>query len=153
VIVGSLGYGFLSDYLARRVMPMIVGAILSLIVMCILMFVPHLPLWILITLFFLIGFLTSSQVLTYPLIAELNPVYLTSTAISIDSLCIMASGFIVPFLFGWLMESHKMQAAMNQVVEYSASDFNYAMLIMPIAFILALIITFFMRETFCKSQA
>lgn len=149
VIMGSLTYGWISDYVSRRVMPMIVGAILSLIIMCILMFVPDLPLWLLITLFFLTGFLTSSQVLTYPLIAELNPVYLTSTAISIDSLCIMASGFIVPFLFGWLMESHH---AVSQVGVYSASDFNHAMLIMPIAFIIALILTFLMRETFCKGQ-
>jgi len=128
VILGSLAYGYFSDYLGRRVMPMIVGAILSFIVMCILMFIPHLPLWLLITLFFLVGFFTSSQVLTYPLIAESNPIYLTSTSISIDSLCIMASGFIVPSLFGWLMEWGSVHA--NNVTVYHASDFNRAMLIM-----------------------
>jgi len=153
VIVGSLLYGWISDHLSRRVMPMIVGAILSLIVMCILMFVPQLSLSALIILFFLIGLFTSSQVLTYPLIAELNPHYLTSTAVSIDSLCIMASGFIIPSLFGWLMESGKSAALINQVTVYTASDFNHAMWIMPIAFIVALVITFFMRETFCEAQS
>jgi sugar phosphate permease len=153
VIVGSLLYGWISDHIERRVLPMIVGAILSLIVMGVLMYVPGLSLWMLIGLFFLIGLVTSSQVLTYPLIAELNPIYLTSTSISIDSLCIMASGFIIPPFFGWLMEQRGNHEIINGVASYTAQDFNYAMLIMPIAFIVALIISFFMRETFCRSQA
>jgi hypothetical protein len=132
---------------------MIVGAILSLIVMGILMYVPDLSLISLIGLFFLIGFVTSSQVLTYPLIAELNPIYLTSTAVSIDSLCIMASGFIIPPFFGWLMERNGVHEVVNGVSSYTAQDFHQAMLLMPVAFIVALVISFFMRETHCKSQA
>lgn len=152
VIVGSLAYGWISDHYERRVTPMIVGAVLSLIMMAILMYVPDLPLWALITLFFLIGLVTSSQVLTYPLIAELNPIYLTSTSVSIDSLCIMASGFIVPPLFGWLMEHHGTHEVVNGMTVYTAQNFNYAMIIMPVSFVIALGITFFMRETYCKSQ-
>lgn len=153
VIVGSLMYGWISDYIERRILPMIVGAVLSLLVMGILMYVPGLSLGILILLFFFIGLVTSSQVLTYPTIAELNPIYITSTAVSIDSLCIMASGFIIPPLFGWLMERSGTHEVVNGITLYSAQDFNHAMLIMPIAFIVALIITFFMRETYCRSQA
>lgn len=153
VIIGSLVYGWISDHIERRVLPMIVGAVLSFAAMAVLMYVTDLPLWAILTLFFLIGTLTSSQVLTYPLLAELNPIYLTSTAISIDSMMIMASGFIVPPFFGWLMEHHSAHAVVNGVAIYSAQDFNYAMLIMPLAFVAALITAFFMRETFCKSQA
>lgn len=153
VIFGSLIYGWVSDRIERRVSPMIVGAILSLLVMAVLMYVPGLSLWSIILLFFLIGLVTSSQVLTYPTIAELNPIYLTSTAVSIDSLCIMASGFIIPPFFGWLMERSGTHEVVNGVTIYTPQDFNHAMLIMPIAFIVALVITFFMRETYCRSQA
>lgn len=153
VIFGSLAYGWISDRVERRVMPMIIGAILSLIVMGILMYAPNLSLASLIGLFFLIGFVTSSQVLTYPLIAELNPIYLTSTSVSIDSLCIMASGFIIPPFFGWLMEKNGVHEMVNGVSVYTAQDFHQAMLIMPVSFIVALVISFFMRETYCRSQA
>jgi MFS family permease len=153
VIFGSLIYGWISDRIERRVLPMTIGAILSLLVMCILLYVPGLSLMMIIILFFLIGFVTSSQVLTYPLIAELNPHFLTSTAISIDSLCIMASGFIIPPFFGWLMMHNIVHETSTSVSVYTAKDFNLAMLIMPVAFIIALIITFFMRETYCRSQA
>lgn len=153
VIVGSLTFGWFSDHLERRVLPMIVGAVLSLVVMGILMYVPDLSLWAIILLFFLIGLVTSSQVLTYPLIAELNPIYLTSTAVSIDSLCIMSSGFIIPPFFGWLMDRSGAHHVVNGVVTYSTDNFAIPMLIMPAAFVVALIITAFMRETYCKSQA
>jgi MFS family permease len=153
VIFGSLIYGWVSDHIERRVLPMIVGAILSLVVIGILMYIPHLPLWVIITLFFLIGLVTSSQVLTYPTIAELNPSYLTSTAVSIDSLCIMASGFIVPPIFGWLMQTNGAHEMVNGVVDYTAGDFNHAMLIMPVAFLASLGIAFLIRETYCRSQA
>jgi len=153
VIFGSLGFGWFSDHIERRVLPMIIGAIVSLGVMAILMYVPNLSLTSLIVLFFLVGFVTSSQVLTYPTIAELNPIYLTSTAVSIDSLCIMSSGFIVPPLFGWLMERNSINDVVTGVKVYSAQDFHNAMLIMPIAFIVALVVSFLIKETFCRSQA
>lgn len=153
VILGSLAYGWVSDFLGRRVLPMIVGAVLSFIVMCMMMMIPDLSLEALVTLFFLTGFFTSSQVLSYPLIAEINPGYLTGTALSIDSLCIMASGFIVPGLFGWLMEYGRADAVVGRAMDYSAGDFHYAMLLMPASLVLAFVLTFFMRETFCKSIA
>ena len=153
VIFGSPAFGWFSDAIGRRVLPMIIGAILSLIVMLILMYTPNLSLFSVIILFFLIGFVTSSQVLTYPTIAELNPIYLTSTAVSIDSVCIMVSGFVFPPLFGWLMQRGGAHEIVNGVITYTAQDFQYAMWIMPIAFLLGLIIAFYIRETYCKSQA
>ncbi len=153
VIFGSLIYGWISDHIERRVMPMVVGAILSLAVIATLMYVPDLSLTSLIVLFFLIGLVTSSQVLTYPTIAELNPIYLTSTAVSIDSVCIMVSGFVFPPFFGWLMEQRGGHDVVNGVAVYSAQDFNYAMLVFPISFVVALVFAFFIRETFCRAQA
>lgn len=154
VIFGSPAFGWFSDKIGRRILPMVIGAILSLIVIFVLMYTPNLSLYSIIFLFFLIGFVTSSQVLTYPTIAELNPIYLTSTAVSIDSICIMISGFIFQPFFGWIMQhTGGVRPIVDGVVQYSAEDFRRAMWIIPIAFVIALLITFFMRETYCKSQA
>lgn len=152
VIFGSPAFGWFSDKIGRRVLPMMVGAIISLFVMLILMYVPNLPLSMIILLFFLIGFVTSSQVLTYPTVAELNPIYLTSTAVSIDSICIMISGFIFQPFFGWIMDLRGTHEIINGVPIYTAADFNLAMWIMPIAFILALVVSLFIKETYCKPQ-
>lgn len=154
MIFGSPAFGWFSDKIGRRIMPMVIGAVLSLFVILILMYTPNLSLSAIIGLFFLIGFVTSSQVLTYPTIAELNPIFLTSTAVSVDSVCIMASGFIFQPFFGYIMEKASSNHQMvNGVVVYTAHDFEYAMLILPIAFVIAGFVTFFMRETYCRSHA
>ncbi|MEO8963559.1 MAG: MFS transporter [Gammaproteobacteria bacterium] len=154
VIFGSPAFGWFSDRIGRRVLPMVVGAVLSLVVMLVLMYAPNLSLMEIIGLFFLIGFVTSSQVLSYPMLAELNPIALTSTAISIDSMMIMVSGFIFQPVFGWIMElhwDHSMTA--EGAPMYSSGDFMNAMWIMPIAFVLSLFIAWLMKESYCKSQA
>lgn len=153
VILGSPIFGYVSDHIGRRCLPMIVGAVLSLIVILILMYTPNLGLASLMTLFFLIGFVTSSQVLSYPTIAELNPTALTGTAVSIASMTIMLSGVIFDPLFGWMLEQHWDHRMVNHVAVYSAHDFNYAMLIMPVSFVVAIITAFLIRETYCELQA
>lgn len=151
IIIGSPFFGWLSDAIGRRVLPMIIGAIISLGAMLVLIYVPDLSLMSILFLFFFIGFITSSQVLTYPLAAELNSIALTSTAISVISVTIMLSGVIFQPLFGWIMQSHWDQSITNGVPLYSSSDLVNAMLIMPIAFAIGLLIAFFMKETFCRS--
>jgi MFS family permease len=153
IIFGSPAYGWLSDHLGRRVLPMVLGAIVSIVTMLVLMYAPGLSVTAVYVLFFLVGFLTSSQVLTYPLLAELNPPSLTSSAISIDSMMIMASGFVGQPFFGWVMKQTASGQVVNGVPVYSATDFMHAMWIMPIAFILGLGITWFFRESYCKAQA
>jgi MFS family permease len=152
VTFGAPAFGWFSDHLGRRVLPMILGAIISLAIFLVLMYVPNLSLITLITLFFLIGFVTSSQILTYPTIAELNPTVLTAAATSIDSVTIMLSGAIFQPFFGWVVESHWNHKIVNGVSIYSLEDFNRAMIIMPIAFVIALIIAFFIKETYCQNQ-
>lgn len=153
VIVGSPLFGWFSDYIGRRVLPMIVGAVLSFFAMCALLFMHDLGLPMLATLFFLIGLVTSSQVLSYPTIAELNPIALTSTAVSIDSVLIMVSGVLCQPFFGWILESKWDHTVVDGMRVYTAHDFMNAMLVMPISFALALVLAFFIKETYCKSQA
>lgn len=152
VMLGAPAFGWFSDKVGRRVMPMMVGAVVSLLVILALMYVPQLTLMQLIGLFFLIGFATSSQVLSYPVIAELNPTALTGSAISIDSITIMIGGVVFQPLFGWFMEWNWDHKIVDGVRVYAASDFSYAMLIMPIAFVISFLLTFFIKETYCKSQ-
>jgi len=153
VIFGSPAFGWFSDHIGRRVLPMVIGGGVSLLVVGMLIWVPNLSLSSIISLFFLIGFVTSSQVLSYPTIAELNPLALTSTAVSIASIIIMVSGAIFQPLFGWLMESSGNHQVLDQIPVYSAADFQTAILILPVAFIIGIIIAFLIKETFCQSRA
>lgn len=153
VILGSPAFGWISDHIGRRCLPMILGAIASLIAILLLMYLPNLSLTSLIILFFLIGFVTSSQVLSYPTIAELNPIALTGTAVSVASATIMFSGVIFQPFFGKMLEWNWDHTIINNTPVYSVHDFNTAMWIMPIGFIISIAIAFMIRETYCEAQS
>lgn len=152
VILGSPFFGWISDRLGRRVLPMIIGAVVSLAVMLSLMYIPDLSFSSILFLFFLIGFTTSSQVLSYPIVAELNPISLTSTAMCVISVTIMLSGVVCQPLFGWVMELHWDHTVLNGTPVYSHSDMLNAMMIMPVAFIIGFFVSLMMKETHCKAQ-
>ena len=152
VIFGSPFFGWVSDRLRRRVLPMVIGAIASFIIILALMYMPNLSLGTILLLFFLIGFVTSSQVLTYPTIAELNSPALTSSAISVISFTIMVSGVIFQPLFGWVMELHWDHTIINGVPVYSPADMLNAMMIMPIGFVIGFFISLMMKETRCVAK-
>ncbi len=152
VIFGSPFFGWLSDHMSRRVLPMLLGAVISLIVMLVLLYVPGLSFATVLLLFFLVGFVTSSQVLSYPTIAELNPTSLTSTAISVVSTVIMFSGVVFQPLFGWAMQWRWDHTMVDGVPVYTASDMLNAMLMMPIAFVVSFFVALLIKETHCKLQ-
>lgn len=153
IIFGSPAFGWFSDRIEKRILPMVIGAILSLIVISILLFVPNLSYTSILLLFFLIGFVTSSQVLSYPVIAELNPPSVTGSAVSVDSVLIMLSGAIFQPLFGWIMSLSWNHTMVDNAPVYSPHDFFNAMLIMPVAFVLGLGVALLIKETYCKQQA
>ncbi len=147
-IIGSPVMGWFSDRIRRRRSPMIGGAVIALGLVLILMYVPHLSMITLLFIFFGLGFITSAQIISYPLIAESNPLALTGTAEGLASVLIMAGGFTQP-LFASLMQWHWAHRYINKLPIYSVSNYRTALAIMPIAFILGLIIAFIIRETYC----
>lgn len=150
-IIGSPIIGWFSDRISLRRLPMILCAIFALILILITMFIPHLPMASLLTLFFGIGFFTSGQILSYPLIAESNPRALIGTAEGIASTLIMAGGISQP-IFGALLTLNWNHHLINGFPIYSHNNFLLAMSMIPIAFVIGLISAFFIKETYCKPQ-
>lgn len=149
-IIGSPLFGWFSDRMGQRKLPMIVSAICALITILIIMFVPDLSLLALITLFFLIGLFTSAQIISYPLIAESNPKSLTGTAEGIASILVMGGGISQP-IFGALMGVYWQHQSLGGMPVYSKQDFLLAMSIIPIAFIIGLVAATLIKETYCKA--
>lgn len=150
-IIGAPLFGWFSDKIGRRILPLVVGALLSLLVMLALMLTPHLSLVTLICLFFLMGLVICSQVIIYPLVTELNPTSLTATALGFAATIIMWSGAIFQPLFGWAMEWRADHTIVDGVMHYSSTDFLYAMSIMPIAFLVGLLLAIMIKETYCDN--
>lgn len=151
-IIGGPILGWLSDHLQRRRSPMIVSAILSLLLTFAIIYPTALSLGLYLILFFALGFITSAQVISYPLVAENNPKALTATSVSVVSFCAIGGYAVFQPLFGWLMDLHYHGIASNSMRVYSASDFHLALFIMPAGFIIALLAALFVRETYCQRK-
>lgn len=149
-IVGSPVIGWISDRIGLRRSPMIIGAILSLIVMLAIMFVPSLGFASYIVLLFALGFFTSSQIVSYPLIAESNSKTITGAATGLASVLIMGGGAVFQPLFGKLMDLNWDGTTVAGVPVYSSHDYLLGMSIMPIAILVGLISALLIRETYCQ---
>ncbi len=148
-IIGAPLVGYISDKLSSRKLPMWIGAIVSLVLILMLIYL-QLDARTLSVIFFLLGLSTSTQVLSYPTVTESNPHALTAMSVSVVSFCVISGGAMFEPLFGWLMDLKWDQTIANGVRLYSNTDLYRGLLIMPIAFILAGLMLLGIRETFCK---
>lgn len=149
MIFGSPAFGWLSDRLQKRKPPMIVGAITSLMIIIGLLFIPHLSFYALLITFFLLGFVCGSQIIAYPLIAESNPPEFTGTAEGVASVLIMSGGFTIQ-LFPILLGLNWNHTIINGIPVYSMHDYLIGLSVLPIAFVVALLVSFVVEETRCR---
>jgi sugar phosphate permease len=145
-VIGCPLVGWLSDSRGRRKPLMILGAVATLIIIIPFFLDIALSQLTLSILFFALGFFTSTQVISYPLIAESNPAETTGASTGIASVIVMGGGGVGQVLFGWLMAHH----ARSAIATYTVADFKFAMWVFPITAILALIAALLIRETYCK---
>ena len=149
-IVGAPIMGFMSDKIQMRRPPMMVGAIISLALILIVIHFHHLSYAQLITLFFLIGVFTSTQIIGYPLVAENSKRIVTAMSVSVVNISVQGGdGLFQPF-FGYLLDKHMFMRMHAITTQFTASDFKWAMMVFPIGFICAILIVLALPETRCR---
>ncbi len=149
-IFGSPFFGYLSDKIGKRRPLMIVGGVLSLVVYGSIILVNSPGMFQLLTLFFLLGFFTSTQIIGYPTISESNPRHMTGTSMGVAAVIIMGLAGALQPLSGFLMDLHWDGTMVDGAPLYAYENFFTAFSIFPIGFVLALISVFLIRETYCK---
>lgn len=148
-IIGSPLMGWLSDRIARRRLPMIIGAVVALTLSVYLMMAGTLSLSTLLICFFLMGLITSTQIISYPLIAESNPSFLVGSAEGLASTLIMAGG-LLQTVFAVLMSWHWNHQIINEIPIYSPHNYYHALMLIPIGFSIALLAAYTIRETYSQ---
>lgn len=139
-ILGCPLLGWLSDKHGKRKPIMFISAFITLTSCMPLISGIHLSYLALSCIFFSLGFFTSAQVLSYPLIAESNPETNTGIATGIASVIIMSGGGFGQILFGLIMS--KVDSSTYNV----ASNYQQAMLIFPTTAIIALLAVSLLKE-------
>ncbi len=142
-------WGWLTESMNRRKQPLIIGGMLSVVIILIIMFctvsVTQLSI-----LFFLLGFVTSAQMVAYPVVGETNPMKNNAIATSIVSInSLLWGGVIAMPLFGMLTTHFNTIKGLDAM---AAPGLNFGMGILLIGFIISIIFALLVKETYCKRQ-
>ncbi len=144
-IVGSPVLGWFSDRIGQRRLPMILCAVALFVLSFFLYEAQTLSVIGLAILIAFMGFFTSGQVIGYPFIAESNPMDLTATAEGFASVLIMAGGLSQKW-FGDLLNHYGTHVTVHHLAHYSHASYKAALLMFPVAALLAWLLAFFIRE-------
>ncbi|OHX63986.1 hypothetical protein NH26_20460 [Flammeovirga pacifica] len=149
-MVGSPLCGWVSDQLQSRKKAMIGGAVLSLAVMLLIMFPVSTSATYFYIVFLLLGIITASQTIGYPVIGESNEDKVLGTANGLSAVVLMGIGAVGQPLFGWLVGYFGGNDSLSS--EQLQTAFQSAIWVMPIAFIAAIVCAILIKETFQKSE-
>ncbi len=146
--------GAFSDYVKRRCLPLTITGTFAAILLCVVFYAPtSLHLWGLYATFFFIGFSCGAHPLCFPLGKENNPIQISGTAIAVTNMLIMLGGNIFPPVVGKLLDLHATTIGTDGLPIYTASDYTFALSIIPVGVAIGIFLSIFLKETYCESQA
>lgn len=160
---GAPFWGYISDRLKQRKLPMRIGAFGAGIFMLGILYWPDLEKQTLYLMMFILGFLYSAQAIVFAVGRELSPKEAGGTAIAMTNMCVMLGAIFLQPLVGrmldWCVQArYHGQLTMNLLSAdeikhlYTAADYQLAMAVIPLGIFTAGILTFFLKETHAHSS-
>lgn len=149
--MGSPFFSLLSDKIHRRNLPMMIGAVLSLLFYLVIIYGSDIPLSVMYLLFFAAGFAYTAKSLSFASICETMPQSSSAVSVGFINTVVMSTGVVFHPLMGTLLENHWDGTIINGVNIYSPWDYRYALSIVPICLALSVIVLRFVKETHHKS--
>ncbi len=149
---GPLG-GWLSDYVGRRRLLMIIAGTSGLILWSVVVFwLPALPLAAVYVLFFVLNFVNGFVVVVYAMARENAPVFAAGAVSSVINFAMVLAGAVFQPLIGILLDLNWQGVVAGGVRVYSTETYASAFIVYPICAVVALSCAFLSRETYCRQQ-
>lgn len=146
--------GGLSDKIKRRCLPLTATGFFAAVLLCVVFYAPGIMgVTSLYCIFFLIGFCCGAHPLCFSLGKENNPIQISGTAVAATNMLIMFGGMIFQPFVGKLLDLHSSTLGPDGLPIYIASDYTFALSVVPIGVALGIFLSLFIKETYCSSQA
>ncbi|MBA2652082.1 MAG: MFS transporter [Tatlockia sp.] len=155
--LGAPIMGYISDKMRRRKLPMFLGAVFAALIMIIILYVPHLTGLQIKVLVFLLGIAYSTECIIFAVSREVSPSDAAATAMATTNMIVMLGAILLQPIVGHLLDlgasvhnQENLFNTMSTVPLYTASDYQFALSIIPIGIIIAGILVLFLKETYAK---
>lgn len=148
--IGGPLMGWFSDHLGRRRPVMFFSAVMGLLLMSAILYLPDLTPFSLFLLLLLFGMSNAGVAIAYAVAAEINPRSVVGTSMSYANMMSVIIGASLQPLIGFLIDLTQGSNLHIPLALHAPSDFKQAMLLLPLSLLLAVVCTFFIRETYCQ---
>ncbi|MDF2530352.1 MAG: major facilitator family transporter [Gammaproteobacteria bacterium] len=154
--IGCPVLGWLSDHLERRLLIMRLSAVFSFILMGLIIYSDkltgtiHLSILQHSIILFCYGLANGGIVPSYALSSEINPHKLTGIALGVTNMASVLIGAIFIPLIGWILDLLWNGQMLNGARVFSVQDYQIAFVLLPACFLIALLSSYFLKETYCK---
>lgn len=144
--VGAPIAGYFSDTTGRRVLPLVVGAILSLICISIVIYFPGLSYVSLNILLFLYGFFSATEIIVFIMAKECTGAKLSGTVFAATNMIVTLGGVVFQPLVGKLLDTFGDSGIIAGEHIYTVEDYQIALSILPLSLLLVTILAFFIKD-------
>lgn len=146
--LGAPIFGTLSDRMARRKQLYTLGCLVNVIGWSIVIFVPGLPIPLLVMILITTGFITGTIPITFAFAKESVPSHLAGTASGLCNTGVMLGPMLLQPAVGWMLDQNWQGELLNGARLYSLDAYQAAFSLMLAWAILALLLVFFTQETY-----
>lgn len=137
--------GYWSDKTARRVFPLVVGSVISLIAISIVLYVPNLSFTALCILMFIYGVASGTEIIVFIMAKENSGALVSGTVFAVTNMIVSLGGVIFQPLVGWLLDRGQHHLIHGEYV-YAVHDYQIALSVLPISLCLVIFGGFFLQD-------
>lgn len=144
--VGSPLLGWLSDRFSSRRLSLIISSILGLTATLFLLYVPVVNITWMYFILFVLGLGAGGQTVSFGVIKDNNPSELVGTASGFNNLSVLIGGAVFQPLVGVFLQASGDWYTVGGVNFYTVANYNRALLVMPVCYLISLIIAAFVLK-------
>lgn len=137
--IGAPVTGYISDHIKNRIVPLLVGSILSLICISIILYLPNISHHALKALIFFYGIFSGVEIVVFIMGKENSTTSLSSTVFAVVNMIVAMGGMLLQPMVGTLLDMSSKGKLSENVHIYTTHDYQVALSIIPITLFLALI--------------
>ena len=142
--------GALSDRIGRRKPLYVLGCGLMVAGWSTLIFVPNLPLWLLVALLVITGAASGCMIITFSYIKESTPPQYAGTAVGVGNMGVMLGPMLLQPAIGWVLDRLWTGQMVGDLRVYSLQAYQVGFALMLAWVILAFVLILFTQETHCR---
>jgi MFS family permease len=147
---GAPAWGWFSDRIGRRKLPMLAGAVVGCAAIAAALYIPGLPLTVYSIVLFFVGFGGGAMSVSYAAAREHSAGGGTGAALGFVNMCSVLGGAVFQPLLGWLLDLQWDGKLANGARVYGAETFRTAFFVLPALHALAFLAALRVRETWCR---